>query len=396
MRVLGVLFVLLGAPVVRADSVAPPAEEATHDVATPNADPPRVASPAPSSTPRKNPRMSCGCTAPRLLGRGPVVLDERGTVSAWLHDGARLEVFSQDLVNKQRLTAVDAPVLVEEFDDFGEGSTVPTTSRLVRARATAPLAAGTFLGVLRKSDLVPRDVVAVAGSGATERPAASAAPRIKALWLAPLERRDRAGCDAWLTHRLAFELEEGSPSPEAFLVRDRTGGGVALVDARHVGAFGLGLVEVCEQGLPLSPGVATELEVQPVSAGFGVGDVWRFSSDGTGNTDLARLAIPPGADAGRIADPFPVPGEEDLRGPGTKEVAAAVMGGVVGLAGLAALILWVVIPARRRRMKEIRCPGCGKDIPYDALDPKTDGFFCPACGSSGAWKGDAQLLPKVP
>lgn len=352
-----------------------------------------MASPAQAQAP-KNPRVTCGCPSPRLLGRGPAVLDDTGTVTAWLHDGARLEPFLQDAVNKQKLSAVDAPVELEEFASFGDGTPVGTASRLVRVRATAPLEPGTFLGVMRKSDVAPRDVVAISGAGASNSPPPGPPPAVTALWLAPLEQRERNGCGAWLTHMVAFEVADGSPAPEAFLVRNLASDAVALVDARAAGAYGLGRVEVCEQGMPFEGRVPTEIEVRPVSASFGVGAPWRFRSDGTGTTDLTRLSSPPGADPARILEPFPVPGEDDRRGPTTKEIAAAVMGTVVGGAGILALVFWVIIPARRRRLKDVRCPACGKDIPVDTLDPKSDGFFCPSCGASGIWKGEAKVLPK--
>lgn len=352
-----------------------------------------AAAPAAAQAP-KNPRISCGCPSPRLLGRGPAVLDDKGTITAWLHDGARLEAFLQDAENKQKLSAVDAPIDVEEFASFGEGAPVATSSRLVRARATAPLEAGTFLGVLRKNDVAPRDVMAISGPGSAQAPGAGEPPSLKALWLAPLAQRERPGCGTWLTHMLAFEPAEGSPAPEAFLVRERNSDTVALVDGRAAGAFGLGRVDVCEQGLPFTAGTPAEIEVRPVSASFGVGEPWMFTSDGTGVADLVRTRSPSSADAERIAQPFPIPGAADARGPTTKEIAAAVMGGVVGGATVLALVFWVIIPARRRRMKDIRCPACGKDIPVDTLDKKSDGFFCPSCGASGFWKGEAKVLPK--
>lgn len=346
-----------------------------------------------SSAPPKNPRMVCGCATPRLLGRGPVHFDGGGVLAAWLHDGARLEAFTQDAGNAQRLTAVDAPLALQEFSEPGDVTTVPNSSRLVRVHATAALAPGTFLGVLRRSDVAPRDVAAVTASRASSE-APGAAPMLRALWLAPLEQRERPGCGPWLTHRLAFESVEGAPAPEAFLVSDLGARRAALVDARAAGVFGLGRLEVCAQGLPLQAGDAVELEVRPVSAAFGVGAGWRFRSDGSGTSDIVRTAIPASADASRIAEPFPVPGAEALRGGDPKRIAATVMGAVVGGVTLVAFMVWVVIPARRRRLKNVACPTCGKGVPVDTLDPKTDGFFCPACGASGFWRGEAQALPK--
>lgn len=357
--------------------------------------------------PKVNPRVQCGCPASRLLARGPQVLDGQGTLSAWLHDGARLEAFAQDEVNKQKLHGVDAPVAIEEFAGFGEHMPVATSSRMVRARATGALAAGTFLGVLRASDVAPRDVVAISGPGSPQAPPPGAAPALKALWLAPLEERERPGCGAWLTHRVAFELVDGTataptaPSaPEAFLVTDQRTGSVALVDARFAGVFGFGRVEVCEQGIAFAPGEATRIEVRPVSSSFGIGAPWSFSSDGTGTTDPTRASSPPSADAARILEPFPVPGQETAAGPSYKEVAIFVMGGGVTLAIVFALVTWVIIPARRRRMQDFPCPTCGQKIPVDTLDPKTDGFFCPGCGASGFWKGkgpvvDVKSLPSA-
>jgi predicted RNA-binding Zn-ribbon protein involved in translation (DUF1610 family) len=352
--------------------------------------------PPASAEPKKNPRVLCGCPSPRLLGKGPVVLDDKTALPAWLHDEARLEAFRQDEVNKQKLTGVDAPIVVEEFNAFPDGRRVPTTSRLVRVHATAPLEAGTFVGVLRRTDTAPRDVIAVSGPGSAEVPATGVAPQVKALWLAPLEQRDRPGCGTWVTHKIAFELAEGSPAPEAFVVTDDATGTVGLVDARYAGAFGLGRVDVCEQGMPFVAGVATEIEVRPVSSTFGVGEPWRFHSDGTGTTDLGRTASPASADPARIAEPFPIPGADDLRGPTTKEIAAAVMGTVAGGAALVALFAFVIIPARKRRMKDITCPSCGNGIPVDTLDKKTDGFFCPSCGASGFWRDGKGELSATP
>lgn len=361
---------------------------------------------------KTNPRIQCGCPQARLLARGAQVLDDDGTVSAWLHDGARLEPFRQDDVNKQKLHPTEAPLIIEEFAGFGDHMPVATTSRLVRARATGELAPATYLGVMRKNDPAPRDVLAVSGKGGSASPAPSDAPSLRAMWLAPLEERDRAGCGTFVTHRLAFEMMDGSApassaggsanvigAPEAFLVKDKRTDATALVDARYAGAFGLGRVDVCEQGVAFAPGEGTEIEVRPVSVTFGIGEPWTFSSDGTGMTDLTRVSSPKTADLARIAEAFPIPGVEDLRGPTYKEIAIFVMGGGVGGAALIAFVIFVVIPARKRRMKDFPCPSCARAIPIDTLDPKTDGFFCPSCGASGFWKGksgeiEAKALPK--
>ncbi len=347
------------------------------------------------------PRVVCGCPTARILERGPAQLAGDHTVTAWLHDDAQLELFQQDAVKKQTLTPVDdAPV---SFDVFGDQGASP--SRFVKVSATGAMPERAYLGILRKSDKLPRDAVAVTSeppaprapgpSGAparessTKGPASPSAgpPVLTALWLAPLEARERPGCGTWLTHRIAFETAPGSPEPEAFLVEDAHTGRSAVVDARYAGVFGLGRVEVCDQGLAFAPNKPTHITVKPVSASFGVGEPWKVDSDGTGATDLTRTGIPASADRSRIEDPFPVPGMDDHKGPPLKTVAVAIMGTAVGGAALVALFAWVIVPMRRRRITDVRCPSCGKNVPYDALDPETDGFFCPSCGAAGFWKG---------
>ena len=63
----------------------------------------------------------------------------------------------------------------------------------------------------------------------------------------------------------------------------RTARGRTVLDLHYqhwrAGAYGLGRVEVCEQGMPFEGRVPTEIEVRPVSASFGVGAPWRFSSN---------------------------------------------------------------------------------------------------------------------
>jgi hypothetical protein len=331
------------------------------------------------------------------------VLDGRGGLSAWLHDGARLAAFAQEPLGKQGLISIDAPIVIEDLPTPWDFMTA-TSSRLVRVRATSVLAPRTFVGVMRKSDVAPRDVVAVSGSGAVDAVVSSgnagAAPELRALWLAPLEQRERSGCGSWTTHRVAFENVDGATAPEAFLVMDSRTGGTALIDARYAGVFGFGRVGVCDQGLDFVPGEPAFIEVRPVSASFAIGESWWFSSDGTGTTDLARLSSPASALAERILEPFPVPGRQSAMHPTFKEVAIFVMGGGMACAGLAALFAWVIIPARRRRMRNMVCPACAQQIPIDSLDPKTDGFFCPSCGAAGFWKGtgtvvDARALPRV-
>lgn len=341
---------------------------------------------AESRPPVKNPRAACGCPSARILARGPQSLDGGQTVAAWLHDGAELMPFQRNADKPQLLEPIEAPI---RFEAFGVAGAVPSSSRLVRAEADGPLPAGRFLGVVRRNDPAPRDVVPVsasAGSTTGAAPsAAAAAPNVAALWLAPLEERERPGCGAWLTHMIAFELRPGSPAVEAFVVTDTASGRAAVVDARAAGVFGIGNVAVCEQGLPLQAAAMT-LDVRPVAASFAIGDAWGFASDGTGATDVDRVAVPRGADAERVAQPFPIPGQDEGGGATHKELAILVMGTVVGGALVIALLFFVVIPMRKRRIIEITCPSCHSKVPLDALDPKTDGFFCPSCGKAGFWK----------
>ncbi len=337
---------------------------------------------------QKNPRGQCGCATSRLLDRGTVDLDTTGSTSAWLHDGATLGAFMKD----PEATSSGPPVLrsVEDvfaFDRFvPEGSLLePGSSALVRVRALSATDVP-YLGVTRRQDKTPRDVITVKAS--RQSAPVVRAPAVTALWLSALEQRERVGCGVWLTARLAFETAPGSAPIEAFVVKNVETHRTAVVDARAVGAFGIGRVDVCEQGLALEAAPAT-LEIRPVSATLGVGDPWIFDVDGSGETDPQRKLIPIGADESRCKDAFPIPGKDQGHGTTLKETAIVVMGAAVGIAAVAALLLFVVVPLRKRRMQDIACAACGAAVPVDALDPGTDGFFCPACGAAGFWKGRA-------
>jgi DNA-directed RNA polymerase subunit RPC12/RpoP len=345
-----------------------------------------AASPALAQS-KRPPRVECGCPTARILGRGPISLDGGASVSAWLHDGASLLPFRRNPDKPQQLDPIEAPLSMTQAP--GSDSLGPSTSSFVKVSATGPLEDGIYLGVLRKNDTAPRDTVAIKAS-APGAPTDPKAPDVAALWLAPLEERERPGCGAWLTHMIAFELREGSAPVEAFLVTDSASGAKALVDARAAGVFGVGRVEVCEQGLPLRA-APVALEVRPVSASFGVGEPWTFTSDGTGQTDPVRGGMPANADRDRAEDPFPIPGKDEGGGVTRKELAILVMGTVGGGAAFIAFVMFVLIPMRKRKMVDIKCPSCGSAVPVDALDPKTDGFFCPSCGSAGFWKEGAAV-----
>lgn len=340
--------------------------------------PPAEGAPKVSSGQKKSPRVLCGCPSARFLER----VATGGSVAAWLHDGAHVEAFVRDAERPDRLVAADESPSVEELPTGGVAP--PSQSRLVRVRA--PEGFGGFLGILRPKETVPKDVLDLQ-KGAPAPTTAPPTPRLRALWLKPLEERERPGCGAYLTQQVAWELVDGSPDLAALLVRDVAANVSALVDVRYSGVYGVGRIAVCEQGLPLAPGSLVTLEVRPVSGALVVGEAWTFSSDGAGVLTPARVAVPPEADHDRIEDPFPVPGADDDSAPTFKMISVAVMGVVVSGAAAAALFAWVIIPLRRRRLKDVRCTACGKEIPVDTLDDKTDGFFCPSCGAAGFWKG---------
>lgn len=353
----------------------PPAQAASEQGAPAAADPQK---PKPQLGPRKSPRVLCGCPTARFLERAAT----GGTVPVWLHDGAHVDTFVRDSARPDRLLASEVPPTVEELPVAGEP--VPSQSRLARVRA--PEGFGGFLGILRTSETLPKDVLDLS-KGAPAASKAPLAPRLRALWLKPLEARERPGCGAYLTHLVAWEPAEGAAELAALLVRDVATGATALVDVRFAGVYGLGRIDVCEQGIPLAAGAAATIEVRPVSSSLAIGEAWSFASDGNGVVAPARAAVPPEADRDRIEDPFPIPGADDGRSPTLKVISVAVMGVAVSGAAVAALFAWVIIPIRRRRMKDVRCAACGKDIPIDTLDDKTDGFFCPSCGAAGFWKG---------
>ncbi|MBM4281807.1 MAG: hypothetical protein FJ137_13960 [Deltaproteobacteria bacterium] len=188
----------------------------------------------------------------------------------------------------------------------------------------------------------------------------------------------------WTTTRTALQLREGSAAVEAFAVRDVDTGVNQLVDARHVGAFGLGEVPACRHGFSLSSSPQT-LELVPVGAGGARGEPWVLRHDGQGLIDVVRVASPASADADLIAGPLPVPGHE------RRAFSWVSVGGMWTLSALLGLLCGVVgflfWRFKRRRVQDVRCAACHAAIPVDVLDDRTDGFFCPACGTAGVWKG---------
>lgn len=329
--------------------------------------------------PKGNQRMLCGCASSRFLARGAVTLDARNALPAWLHGETHIDGFAKNEAGK--LVTTTLPIAVTEFavDDA-----TPGAARLVQVTAQG---SGTgFLGMVRPGDLSPKDVVTVTLAG-TAAAATGAPPRLSAVWLAPVEERERKDCGPWTTARLAFELDEGSPAVDAFLIRDGRTGRQSLVDARHAGAFGIGRVEVCDHGFALED---TELlEIVPLSSSWGRGEPWSWALDPQGQADPRRIAVPKSADDDLVDSAFPVPGLP------TKPISLLSVGGmwILPAAGgvLCGAIGFLFWRFKRRRMETVSCSSCHARIPVDMLDEKTDGFFCPSCGTAGLWKGKGDV-----
>lgn len=339
----------------------------------------------------KKPKMSallCGCASSRFLTRGTVTLDGSTVLPAWLHGAAHIDGFTKDEAGKLVSTTLPTATVELPVDDA-----TASASRFVHVTSTGT--GDGLLGIVRPGDTSPRDVVI-----ASLRPPVTAstttgtgAPQLKALWLAPPESRDRRGCGSYLTERIAFELDEESPAIEAFLVKDTQTGAQSLVDARHAGAFGIGRVDVCDHGFPLSATTQT-LEITPLSATWGRGAPWTVQHAGLQATeealvDVKRISSPATADEDLIAMPFPVPGTP------TKPYSMLSVGGVwvisAGVGGVAGVIGFLFWRFKKRRMETIRCSQCQAKIPVDVLDDKVDGFFCPSCGTAGIWKGKGRV-----
>ncbi|HEY1101525.1 MAG TPA: hypothetical protein VGF99_21480, partial [Myxococcota bacterium] len=197
-------------------------------------------SPTHAQTTGGNKRLLCGCASSRFLARGTVVVGEN-TLGAWLHGDTQIDGFAQE-AGSPALSPTSLPFQVTP-DERGTGG----ASRLVKIRATDK--GEGLLGVVRVGDKAPRDVLR-----ATFTPSASpppTAPVVTALWLEPVELRDRRDCGEYLTQRLAYELAPGSAAVEGFVVTDLDDNVSTLVDVRHVGAFGIGHVDVCDHGAAL-------------------------------------------------------------------------------------------------------------------------------------------------
>jgi hypothetical protein len=318
--------------------------------------------------------LLCGCASSRFLGPTlrPAVVGN-GTHGAWLHGETHIAGFSNV---DGKLIPAQVPFAVDVDERGTRGA-----SRLVRLRATGEGAGE--MAIMRRVEAQPRDVL-VATLSTSASPPTAEPPQLLAMWLEPVDARDRRDCGPWLTQRLAFELAPGSVPVDAFAITDLDSGTVTLVDARHVGAFGIGRVAVCDHGFATA-NRNQRLEIVPVSAVAGSASPWGFAHDGSGNTPVTRLSSPASADASTLATPYPVPGEAPFR------FSWLSVGGVwilLPLTGLtAALLGFVAWRLKRRRMAEVVCASCQRTVPIDVFDAKTDGLFCPHCGATGIWKG---------
>lgn len=370
---------------------------------------------------------------------GQVVLDATAPISAWIdNSGARLDVFrgrdlqrglrpkvivTDDAAKDEAASTDGGPVpseppkkvepLTEEERAIGDsfrltpfpvgdfGQAEPSDARLMRVWSRESWSEPLMVGLLRKQDRVPRDVVGLKATvGMNEAPPAGKAPEMIAAFLGPLESRDTAGCGKTVTHRLIANAAEGSEKVAGWLVKRTDAKGkerVALVDARQVAVFGVGRVEECGQGLTLSESDPMTLEVRPVSSSFGVGDPWVFETPGPApevakdqksedgedeKPPMPTLVKAPATHQPDVSNPF-VDGFQPRRLSGSKDrVAFGSMAFVVGGAVVLAA-LWSSVRRRRRRRVEVHgCPACGEEMALDVADPETDGYFCPACGQS--------------
>jgi predicted RNA-binding Zn-ribbon protein involved in translation (DUF1610 family) len=380
MQRLAMVACLVAALPGRADIFVPPpppgtAPSASTTATAPGAPRSVAERPAEARAPVGNRRVLCGCASSRFLGmKGPTVVGS-ATHGAWLHGEASVAGYARG--DDGALAEASLPYALD-VDPRGTGG----ASRLATIRATGDGAG--LLGIRRQQDPTPRDVATVTLSTATTTASATTAPALRALWLEPPETRERRDCGPWRTQRLAFETAQGSVSVEGFVVTDLDTGAQSLVDARHVGAFGIGRVDVCDHGVVVAA-QPQRLSIAPVSATGATGLAWEFSHDGTSATPVARLSTPSTADADTIDTPYPVPGIDTQRFSWRSVGGLWILIIVVGV--VASLVGFVGWRLKRRRLAEIECVSCHRSVAIDVLDQRTDGFFCPHCGVSGVWKG---------
>jgi hypothetical protein len=380
MQRLALFVCLIAALPGRADRVvpSPPPSPLTTTTTANEPGPPRPAAerPVEARAPAGNRRILCGCASSRFLGiKGHTVVG-RSTHGAWLHGESSIAGYA---VGATAGTLAEASLpFALDVDPRGTGG----ASRLASIRATGEGAG--LLGIRRQNDPTPRDVATVTLSSSATSATSTTAPALRALWLEPPEARERRDCGPWRTQRVAFETAQGSVAVEGFVVTDLDTGAQTLVDARHVGAFGLGRVDVCDHGVDV-PAHPQRLSIAPVAATGATGLAWEFSHDGTSATPVARLSTPSTADIDTLDTPYPIPGAEPQRFSWRSVGGLWILIVVVGL--VASLVGFVAWRLTRRRLAEVECATCHRSVAIDVLDDKTDGFFCPHCGASGMWKG---------
>jgi predicted RNA-binding Zn-ribbon protein involved in translation (DUF1610 family) len=305
--------------------------------------------------------LRCGCAMSRFLL--PATSSPTAEAHAWLHHDDKL-------VGLEAVTA----------------HTITTGgSRWVQLQRTN---SDVRVGILRAGDASPRDGVDLAAAP----PPTIQTPFVDGMWLTPRAHKRRPNCsaDPIPTHNLAVQGDDVDKIA-AYRITNEDDATTTLVDARHVGLFGLGYVEACRHGVPM-PAAGATLSITPVDVHGRDGATWQFRVNVDDSIPM-RTVVPAGRDDALLSLPFPVPGEPEPA-VDKKSLATTVMLGVGMAAALVAFVVFLIIPARRRRMTTFACPQCAAGVPYDALDPHTDGFFCPACGTSGMWRGRAHSLPQ--
>jgi hypothetical protein len=210
--------------------------------------------------------------------------------------------------------------------------------------------------------------------------------------LGPLEVRETPSCGTYHTRRLALAVADPRDEPAALWVQFRPNQGAprtALVDIRHARTFGLGRVDACAHGLPLSPDEAGEVEIHTVSREFVRGPVWRFRVDPATETQpLVPVEMPTEADLSQLENPFAPGYRTQIERVLSDDIDNAVLGAMVLLVVAASVAAWLFWAGRRRRKRhvaEIPCPSCEHLLSLDLGAPETDGMFCPACGKSSVF-----------
>jgi hypothetical protein len=353
----------------RADDLIPAPAPSTPVTENPSPAPPSAGAPT---------RERCLCSPERLVKLAKemapgdplaVVLDEG--------EHSLVDTFAADFFARGASSEDDAHAAVALEPFVYEGLTA-SKRRLYRVSLAPSATTPFFVGLRRKKESVPKDVVKV-----TDGVESHIAPpaTLSSLFVGPDENRAPRGCGPSRTRALSFSTLPGALPLAGFLVDlSRTDGTVThtFVDERHARSFGLGRVEPCDHGALLDESVAS-LAVRPVGVDLAVGDAWSFDTA----TRVPTLKnAPPGRDEA-IENPFTrdLPGQESTFDDESDKAALGTMLGLVGAAGVLASMLWPVL-RRRRAIVKVSCPACGTGLTLDLRDPSVDGGFCPSCGKA--------------